>query len=33
MDRVLITLGFLLLWVVLVLLMWKGWRVRANPST
>ncbi|WP_420753384.1 transporter [Rhodococcus sp. O3] len=30
MDRVLITLGFLLLWVVLVLLMWKGWRGRAR---
>lgn len=30
MDRVWITLGFLLLWVVLVLLMWKGWRGRAR---
>ncbi|OBA36072.1 transporter [Rhodococcus pyridinivorans] len=30
MDRVLITVGFLALWVVLVLLMWKGWKGRAR---
>lgn len=30
MDRALLTLAFLLLWVVLVLLMWKGWRGRAR---
>ncbi|MBM7461099.1 PH-like domain-containing protein [Rhodococcus coprophilus] len=30
MDRILLTVGFLALWVVLVLLMWKGWRGRAR---
>jgi len=30
MDRVWLTLGFVALWVVLVLLMWKGWRGRAR---
>lgn len=30
MDRVLLTLGFLAAWVVLVLLMWKGWRGRVR---
>lgn len=30
MDRVLLTLAFVLLWVILVLLMWKGWRGRAR---
>ena len=30
MDRFLITVGFLALWVVLVLLMWKGWKGRAR---
>lgn len=30
MDRVFLTLGFLALWIVLVLLMWKGWRGRAR---
>ncbi|MGN5240053.1 MULTISPECIES: PH-like domain-containing protein [unclassified Rhodococcus (in: high G+C Gram-positive bacteria)] len=30
MDRILLTLGFAALWVVLVLLMWKGWRGRAR---
>ncbi|CCW12107.1 integral membrane protein [Rhodococcus aetherivorans] len=30
MDRVLLTLGFVALWVVLALLMWKGWRGRGR---
>ena len=30
MDRIVLTVGFLALWVVLVLLMWKGWRGRAR---
>lgn len=30
MDRLLLTLGFLAAWVVLVLLMWKGWKGRAR---
>ncbi|TCN58030.1 hypothetical protein EV641_101125 [Rhodococcus sp. SMB37] len=30
MDRILLTLAFVALWVVLVLLMWKGWRGRAR---
>ncbi len=30
MDRILLTLIFVALWLVLVLLMWKGWRSRAR---
>ncbi|MDX5311897.1 MAG: transporter, partial [Rhodococcus sp. (in: high G+C Gram-positive bacteria)] len=30
MDRLWLTLGFVALWVVLVLLMWKGWRGRGR---
>ncbi|UTT50396.1 PH-like domain-containing protein [Rhodococcus gordoniae] len=30
MDRLFLTVGFLALWVVLVLLMWKGWKGRAR---
>ncbi|MBS9372476.1 PH-like domain-containing protein [Rhodococcus sp. B50] len=30
MDRFLLTVGFLALWVVLVLLMWKGWKGRVR---
>ncbi|MFD6896323.1 transporter [Rhodococcus sp. NPDC060086] len=30
MDRILLTAAFVALWVVLVLLMWKGWRGRSR---
>ncbi|MEU5840599.1 transporter [Rhodococcus sp. NPDC047139] len=30
MDRFVLTVGFLALWIVLVLLMWKGWKGRAR---
>lgn len=33
MDRLLLTLGFVALWVILVLLMWKGWRGRARRQS